>query len=95
MCVTMSNLSLIYFLPSVITAIGFGEMPGTALMRVPPLASSFVAMIVVAWKSDQMKDRGRWISGIVAIGALGYVLLLTVRNAGVRYFSVFLIAWGT
>jgi hypothetical protein len=95
MCITMSNLSLIYFLPSVISEIGFDKMPGTALMRVPPLATSFIAMLVVAWKSDQMKDRGRWVCGITAVGAFGYVLLLTVRLGGVRYFSVFLIAWGT
>ena len=91
----MSNLSLIYFLPSVIAGIGFDQMPGLALMRVPPLASSFVAMLVVAWKSDKMKDRGRWVCGISLVGAVGYVLLLTVRLGGVRYFAVFLIAWGT
>src|SRR5579859_1601486 len=37
MCLEMGNLALFFFLPSIVRDIGFGEMPGTALMRVPPL----------------------------------------------------------
>ena len=95
MCILMPNLSLVYFIPGIITQIGFAEMPGNALMLVPPLASSFVGMVLVAWWSDRMKDRGTWISLLCCIAAIGYVLLLTVRLAGFRYFAVFLIAWGS
>ena len=91
----MPNLSLVYFIPGILTQIGFVEMPGNALMLVPPLASSFVGMVLVAWWSDRMRDRGRWISLLCCISAVGYVLLLTVRLVGLRYFAVFLIAWGS
>ena len=95
MCVLMPNLSLVYFIPGIIKQIGFVEMPGNALMLVPPLASSFIGMVLVARCSDTMKDRGRWISLLCFIAAVGYVLLLTVRLAGFRYFATFLIAWGS
>jgi hypothetical protein len=95
MCILLPNLSLVFFLPSVIYEIGFVDMPGTALMRVPPLATSFIGMLLMAWKSDRMRMRGLWVCGICLVGGLGYVLLLTVRVAGVRYFAVFLVAWGT
>ena len=78
-----------------IEQIGFVEMPGTALMLVPPLASSFIGMIVVAWLSDRTKDRGRWVCLLCILSAVGYVLLLTVRVGGVRYFAVFLVTWGS
>jgi predicted MFS family arabinose efflux permease len=95
MCILMANLALVYFIPGIIKQIGFVEMPGNALMLVPPLASSFVGMVLVAWCSDRMKDRGRWVSLLCFTAALGYLLLLTVRLAGFRYFAVFLIAWGS
>lgn len=95
MCILMPNLSLVYFIPGIITQIGFREMPGNALMIVPPLASSFVVMVLVACCSDRMKDRGRWISLLSFIAAMGYVLLLTVRLARFRYLATFLIAWGS
>jgi hypothetical protein len=65
------------------------------LMRVPPLATSFIGMLLFAWKSDRMSMRGLWVCGICLVGGIGYVLLLTVRVAGLRYFAVFLVAWGT
>lgn len=93
--ILMPNLSLFYFLPSVIADCGWGQMPKNALMTVPPLASSFIGMILVAWKSDRMRDRGRWIALLTLIGAVGYVLLLTVPVPGLRYFAVFLVSWGS
>ena len=93
--ILMPNLSLFYFLSGVIEECGWEEMPRNALMRVPPLASSFIAMILVAWKSDQMRDRGRWVALLTFIGAAGYVLLLTVPFPGLRYFAVFLVSWGS
>lgn len=94
-CVLFPNIALLYFIPGILTEIGFVEMPGVALMLVPPLASSFVAMIAMAGTSDWLRDRGRLIGGLCITGAVGYVLLLTVRLPGVRYFAVFLVAWGT
>lgn len=95
MCILMPNLSLVYFIPGIINQIGFNEMPGQALMLVPPLASSFIGMIFIAWWSDRLKDRGRWVCGLNFTAAVGYVLLLTVRIPGIRYFAVFLVAWGS
>jgi MFS transporter, ACS family, DAL5 transporter family protein len=93
--ILMPNLSLFYFLPSVIEQCGWGEMPKSALMTVPPLASSFIGMILVAWKSDRMRDRGRWVALLAFVGAVGYVLLLTVPIPGLRYCAVFLVSWGS
>ena len=93
--VLFPNIALLYFIPGILSEIGFVEIPGVALMLVPPLASSFVAMIAMAWTSDWMRDRGRLIGALCLTGALGYLLLLTVRLPGLRYFAVFLVAWGT
>jgi hypothetical protein len=93
--ILMPNLSLFYFLPSIIEECGWTDMPLGALMRVPPLASAFVGMIFVAWKSDRMRDRGRWVSLLTFVGAVGYVLLLTVGVPGFKYFATFLISWGS
>jgi predicted MFS family arabinose efflux permease len=94
-CALFPSIALLYFIPVVLTEIGFVEMPGVALMLVPPLASSFITMIVMARMSDRMRDRGRFIGGLCVLGAVGNVLLLTIRRPGLRYFSVFLVAWGT
>jgi hypothetical protein len=95
MCILMPNLSLVYFIPGIVKQIGFEDMPGNALMLIPPLASSFIGMIFIAWWSDHLKDRGRWICFLNFMASVGYVLLLTVRLAGMRYFAVFLVVWGS
>ena len=94
-CVLFPNIALLYFIPRILAEIGFVEMPGVALMLVPPLASSFIAMIAIAVTSDSLRDRGRLIGALCVAGAGGYVLLLTVQLPAVRYFAVFLVAWGT
>ena len=94
-CVLFPNIALLYFIPGILTEIGFVEMPGVALMLVPPLGISFIAMIAMAATSDSLRDRGRLIGALCVIGAGGYVLLLTVQLPAVRYFAVFLVAWGT
>jgi hypothetical protein len=94
-CVLFPNIALLYFIPGILTEIGFVKMPGVALMLVPPLASSFIAMMAMARTSDWLRDRGRLIGVLCVTGAIGYLLLLTVRQPGMRYFAVFLVAWGT
>jgi hypothetical protein len=94
-CALFPSVALLNFIPGILTEIGFVEMPGVALMLVPPLATSFVVMIVMARMSDRTRDRGRFIGGLCVLGAVGFVLLLTVRLVGMRYFAVFLVAWGT
>lgn len=84
---TMNSLSL--FVPSIINAMGYSAIR-SQLLSVPPYAFATVVCIVFSIYSDRIKRRGVPMLLLLPIGMVGFILHLTVKSPGVRYFAVFL-----
>lgn len=72
---------------------GFSSINAQGLSA-PPYFLSFLICILSTQIADRTKQRGLTIIFLSIVGAIGYVLLATVRSTGVRYFAVFLVAGG-
>ncbi|KAG7448801.1 MFS general substrate transporter [Guyanagaster necrorhizus] len=87
--------SISAFLPTIIQT--FGNTAAVAqLLTVPPYAVSAVVLTLFSYASDRLQTRGCFMAVASTIGAIGYLLLLTVSsNNHVRYFATFCITSGT
>ncbi|KZV76510.1 MFS general substrate transporter [Peniophora sp. CONT] len=87
--------SISAFLPTILTTLNFTDARAN-LMTVPPYAVTAVVLTGSSWLSDRVQLRGPFVCIYASIGAIGYLILLTVHdNAHVRYFAVFCIVAGT
>jgi len=87
--------SISAFLPTIIQTFGYTNALAQ-LLTVPPYAVAAVVLCLTSYTSDRMQNRGLAVAGACAVGAIGYLLLLTVPyNVHVRYFAVFCITSGT
>ncbi|KAK7678142.1 hypothetical protein QCA50_018936 [Cerrena zonata] len=90
-----SLVSILAFLPTIIKTFGVSNAKAQ-LLTVPPYAVSAAVLIILSYFSDRFQSRGIPLSCAASIGAIGYLLLLTVHeNQHVRYFAVFCITSGT
>ncbi|KAH7072659.1 major facilitator superfamily domain-containing protein [Paraphoma chrysanthemicola] len=85
--------SFTLFLPSIISGMGYTATTAQ-LFTVPPNMAAFFTVLITAYYSDKLKNRGYFIIGgaIVAIG--GYIMLLVATTNAVRYAGTFLVAIG-
>ncbi|KAH8107550.1 MFS general substrate transporter [Phellopilus nigrolimitatus] len=86
--------SISAFLPTIITTFGYTNSRAQ-LLTVPPYAVSAVVLVLTSYASDRTQSRGLYMAGANVVGAVGYVLLLTVIDTRVRYFATFCITSGT
>ncbi|EGO29607.1 hypothetical protein SERLADRAFT_433574 [Serpula lacrymans var. lacrymans S7.9] len=87
--------SLAAFLPTIIQTFGYTNAIAQ-LLTVPPYAVAAVVLTLTSYTSDRIQNRGLFVAASCAVGAIGYLLLLTVPyNVHVRYFAVFCITSGT
>ncbi|KZV76511.1 MFS general substrate transporter [Peniophora sp. CONT] len=87
--------SISAFLPTILTTLNYADAEAN-LMTVPPYAVTAVVLTGTSWVSDRIQLRGPFVCLSATIGAIGYLILLTVHdNAHVRYFAVFCIVAGT
>ncbi|KAK0494610.1 MFS general substrate transporter [Armillaria luteobubalina] len=87
--------SISAFLPTIIQT--FGNTDAVAqLLTVPPYAVAAVVLTLFSYASDRLQTRGWFMAVASLIGAIGYLLLLTVpSNNHIRYFATFCITSGT
>jgi len=87
--------SISAFLPTIIQS--FGHTKALAqLLTVPPYAIAAVVLCIFAYTSDRLQSRGIFIAISCSIGAIGYLILLTVHtNNHAKYFATFCITSGT
>ena len=85
--------SLPVFLPTILEDMGFGSINAQGLTA-PPFFLSFLVTIASTWIADKTQQRGYMIMFLTCVGGIGYILLVTVKTVGVRYFGVFLAASG-
>jgi sugar phosphate permease len=64
------------------------------LFTVPPNMAAFITVLVTAYYSDKVKNRGYFIIGGSLLGICGYVMLLAAKTNAVRYAGTFLVAIG-
>ncbi|KAF2260285.1 MFS transporter-like protein [Lojkania enalia] len=81
------------FLPSIIAGMKYTSTTAQ-LFTVPPNMTGFVVVILTAYYSDRVKNRGLFIVGGTILGICGYVMLLASERNAVKYAGTFLIATG-
>jgi|TARA_R110002003_G_scaffold129_3_gene12084 sugar phosphate permease len=64
------------------------------LFTVPPNMAAFFTVLITAYYSDKLKNRGYFIVGGAIVGVCGYIMLLVATTNSVRYAGTFLVAIG-
>ncbi|WVQ76646.1 hypothetical protein IAR50_006320 [Cryptococcus sp. DSM 104548] len=79
------------FTPTIIAYLGTYTISQSLLLSVPPYVLMFITTMTTAWVSDKYRRRGFFLMGWSLVGALGYLMLLTIpiRYPGALYFAVF------
>ncbi|KAK8846631.1 hypothetical protein IAR55_005718 [Kwoniella newhampshirensis] len=79
------------FTPTIISYLGKFSISQSLLLSTPPYVLMFFTTMTTAWLSDKYKRRGFFLMGWSLIGAIGYLMLLTIpiRYPGALYFAVF------
>jgi dipeptide/tripeptide permease len=89
----VSFSSLPVFLPTILSEMGFTRLTAQGLSA-PPYFLAFLLVILTTYIADRTQQRGLMITGLSAIGAVGYIMLATTSSTGPRYAGVFLAAAG-
>lgn len=95
-CCNYSFAGLSNFLPTIIEEMGYSSINAQGLSA-PAYFVSFLLCFAAAYMSDRWGKRGFIVAGFAAIGAIGYLVLATVRDeskSGARYVGIWLAACG-
>ncbi|KAG9313103.1 major facilitator superfamily domain-containing protein [Chiua virens] len=80
------------FLPSIISEVRF-EATAANLLTIPVYVAACIVTCVVGLLADRYGNRGLFNLGCLVIAAMGYIILLSSRNATLSYVAVYLAAW--
>lgn len=64
------------------------------LFTVPPNMTAFITVIITAFASDKLKNRGYFVIAGSILGICGYTMMLVAKTNAVRYAGTFLVAVG-
>ncbi|KAI0954507.1 hypothetical protein AcW1_006382 [Taiwanofungus camphoratus] len=81
------------FLPSIINELGYTATPAN-LLSVPVYVLACIFTCLVGFIADRYGRRGYLNILCLVVGAIGYIILIVSRDAGVSYFAVYLAACG-
>ncbi|KAJ0284038.1 hypothetical protein CBS470a_007023 [Colletotrichum nupharicola] len=81
------------FLPAIVNGLGYTSVTAN-LMTVPIYVWGLITFLFTAYMSDKTGNRGYWIGGPLICLIVGYALLISVDNLGVRYFACFVAVMG-
>ncbi|PQE30231.1 major facilitator superfamily transporter protein [Rutstroemia sp. NJR-2017a WRK4] len=79
------------FLPSILKAMNYDTLQANYL-TIPVYMWGAISFLFLAWISDRISLRGPILFFANIFGIIGYILLLTVKNEGVKFFATFLCA---
>ncbi|KAH8772944.1 high-affinity nicotinic acid transporter-like protein [Hyaloscypha finlandica] len=79
------------FLPSILKAMNYNTLQSNYL-TIPVYLWGAIIFLCLAWVSDRYEIRGPIVMFANIFGIIGYVLLLTVKQNGVKYFATYLCA---
>lgn len=84
-----------FFIPTIIEELGFTATM-SQVRSIPIFIVAAVAALIVAWCTDRAKHRYGFTIAGVAVGLVGYVILLCQNRVttGVRYMACFFITTG-
>ncbi|PHH59416.1 hypothetical protein CDD82_2488 [Ophiocordyceps australis] len=92
-CTNFSFAALSNFLPTIVHDMGHDAIRAQGLTAAAYLAA-FVVCVAASLASDRLGRRGFVMAGTASMGVVGYALLATAGNAGIRYAAVWLAAAG-
>ncbi|KAH9899055.1 high-affinity nicotinic acid transporter [Xylariomycetidae sp. FL2044] len=92
-CVDISLYGFTTFLPAIIAGLGYTSVTAN-LLTVPIYFWGLITFIFTAYMSDRLSNRGFWIGGPLICLIIGYAILISVDNLGVRYFACFITVMG-
>lgn len=81
------------FLPSIIAQLGYSATPAN-LLTVPVYAFACIITCLVGFFADRYKHRGYFNLVFLSLGAAGYIILISSKNAALSYFAVYLATCG-
>ncbi|CAJ2506731.1 Uu.00g079170.m01.CDS01 [Anthostomella pinea] len=81
------------FLPAIIKGLGYTSINAN-LLTVPIYFWGLLTFGFTAYMSDKTANRGYWIGGPLLCLIVGYAMLISVENLGVRYFACFITVMG-
>ena len=87
----MQSFSL--FLPSIISGMGYRSTTAQ-LFTVPPNMAAFITVLLTAYFSDKIKNRGYFIVAGSVVAICGYIMMLVASTNATRYAGTFLVAIG-
>lgn len=79
------------FLPSILKAMKYDTLQSNYL-TIPVYLWGAIVFLTMAWFSDRWSVRGPIVLCANVFGIIGYILLLTVKHNGVKYFATFMCA---
>ena len=93
--VCASNYALSYYLPTVLTELGYSSSEAQ-VQTIPIYAAAFVVALATAWTSDRLHHRFSFVMIGVSINILGYIVLLVQAAASVkvRYMALYFVLCG-
>lgn len=81
------------FLPTIIEALGFGDVE-IQLLTVPPNMCAFFTVLIACFLSDRIKKRGILMLVGIVIAIAGYIMLIATPDIWIQYGGTFLVAAG-
>ena len=79
------------FSPSIIKGFGYSTIH-SQLLSVPPYLFGTICLFASSFASDHFRIRGPFVIGPCCVEIVGWIIQLTCKSIGVRYFGLFLIA---
>lgn len=95
-CCNYSFAGLSNFLPTIVRDMGYSSVNAQGLTA-PAYFVAFLCCVLAACVSDRFGKRGFIVAGFAAMGAVGYLVLVLVRDegaTGARYAGIWLAACG-
>jgi MFS family permease len=89
MCATIPPYLTAYFNAIILASMGFNTRD-SLLLTAPPYAFSCISAVIFAYFSDKMKLRAPFIAAQTVITIVGLLITSYAKQAGPRYFGVFL-----
>ncbi|EDR07121.1 uncharacterized protein LACBIDRAFT_298947 [Laccaria bicolor S238N-H82] len=92
-CVTMPGAAMAFFIPTILSGMGFSETM-SLLLTTPPYIAAAISTFFFAWISDKTKKRAIWLGVQTLMSITGLMITGYATPHGARYLGLFLINMG-
>lgn len=91
----VSNYSMAYYLPTVLSELGYTSSEAQ-VQTIPIYAAGFAVALLTAWASDRLQHRFGFVMLGAATNAIGYAVLVATGSVSVkvRYMALYLVECG-